>query len=106
MFGDDDCTESGKTDVRLCNTHLLPCDHIWEEWGQLGQCPVTCGSGNQRRHRTCKNIKTNSKVQKGVENKCEGSPFEDLSCKEIGECPIWADWNQWSNCPVTCLAAR
>ena len=56
LFGNDDCTESGKREEQPCNTHLTPCQYEWSNWGEATSCPVTCGEGLRERDRTCQHM--------------------------------------------------
>ena len=102
LFGQDQCTESGKNEKRACNTHLKPCEYEWANWGEVGPCPVTCGEGFRERKRNCRHKIT--KEQVSAESNCEGPSLGRVTCENLGKCPYWSEWREWSNCPVTCLA--
>ena len=63
----------------------------WSAWTQWSSCSVTCGSGSQRRTRTCLGG-----------NSCTGSSSETRSCNTNVQCPRWSSWSSWSACSVTC----
>ena len=52
-----------------------PCDCTWGEWGEWSGCSVTCGEGENTRHRKVAINATNGG------DECEGSSSFTDSCK-------------------------
>ncbi|XP_022779250.1 collagen alpha-1(I) chain-like [Stylophora pistillata] len=98
QFGGKPCPgESAES--RACNEDPCPIDGNWSDWKEWSDCPVTCGGGVKERSRTC----TNPPAKSGGKP-CPGDSEESRACNE-DPCPLdgnWSDWNEWSNCPVTC----
>ena len=51
----------------------------WGKWGEWSECDKTCGGGEQRRERSCKNetddkkcVGTDSETRKCNEEECKG----------------------------------
>jgi len=87
--------------VRFCCKKETPAD--WGMWSSWSKCSQTCGGGQMVRTRKCTNNRPGAT--------CEGFGLEGLekqegSCNPL-PCPtegvlIWADWNEWSKCSVSC----
>ncbi|KAL5017646.1 hypothetical protein ScPMuIL_007235 [Solemya velum] len=82
---------------RDCNTQSCPVDGFWTSWSQFGLCSVTCGGGEQVRHRDCV-----GPYHDGQE--CRGNAKEARLCND-NQCPmdgVWHSWTPWTQCNVTC----
>ncbi|KAF6026437.1 HMCN1 [Bugula neritina] len=68
----------------------------WSAWGAYGACSVTCGGGEQRRHRTCK---TTTIYGYGKDqNNCVGPTYSRRRCNTQC-CPVdgaWGNWSHWA----------
>ncbi|CAI9739278.1 disintegrin and metalloproteinase with thrombospondin motifs adt-1-like isoform X2 [Octopus vulgaris] len=65
----------------------------WAQWSQWSNCSVDCGSGQQRRRRTCQ----------PVSHHCEGDISNVRSCMERSCFPgQWGKWGDWSQCSAAC----
>ncbi|KAI8487892.1 hypothetical protein Bbelb_343400 [Branchiostoma belcheri] len=98
-YGGADCAGSAQ-ETRQCNAGSCPVNGGWTIWGAWTGCSVTCGVGTETRDRTC----TNPAPENGGAE-CDGSAQETRSCDTGLSCPVdgdWSDWDQWSNCSVTC----
>ena len=67
----------------------------WSSWKIDTPCSVTCGQGYSSKYRTCIN------GQIGEEG-CQGNARSQEVCETGNECPVWAEWGEWSECGVTC----
>ena len=67
----------------------------WSSWKIDTPCSVTCGQGYSSKYRTCIN------GQIGEEG-CQGNARAQSVCNTGTECPVWANWGEWSECGVTC----
>ncbi|XP_078615573.1 uncharacterized protein LOC144884242 [Branchiostoma floridae x Branchiostoma japonicum] len=79
--------------------------YSWSEWTSWSACTVSCGAGNQTRHRTCNTAPGNNGTS-NVAN-CTGDPIQTRTCIDmyIGPCPVdgvWSAWSSWSTCITTC----
>lgn len=61
--------------------HCVIVDGGWSIWSDWNTCSVTCGGGEQHRHRYC----TNPTPKFGGEN-CTGHSVEDKECND-NPCP-------------------
>lgn len=90
----------GKTyETKVCNEQPCKVDGGWSEFTQWSKCSVSCGSGSQKRSRSC----TNPKPSKGGKL-CQGKPVQIQVCRKPA-CPVnggWSAYSQWSRCTVTC----
>eukprot|EP00116_Pleurobrachia_bachei_P002484 sb/3462746/ len=84
--------------------YLAACSDVvngqWTEWGDWGDCSADCGSGTQRRERTCTNP-----APSGGGVTCEGSGHEERPCVHTQICQRSAavtTWSQWSGCSAEC----
>ena len=74
-------------------TAILPCP-TWSSWSDYTPCSASCAVGSKTRERKCLYSKDGSD--------CVGSGIEVHDCDSGRICPIWHDWSEWGNCPVTC----
>lgn len=86
-------------DTQKCESNKpCPVDGGWSLWGPWEQCPVSCGSSQRSRVRTCT---------------APAPAFEGKVCNELNRtssepcnleaCPsTWGDWGKWSVCSKTC----
>ncbi|XP_019643716.1 PREDICTED: coadhesin-like [Branchiostoma belcheri] len=98
-YGGANCAGSAQ-ETRQCNAGSCPVNGGWTIWGAWTGCSVTCGVGTETRDRTC----TNPAPENGGAE-CDGAAQETRSCDTGLSCPVnggWSDWDQWSNCSVTC----
>lgn len=71
----------------------------WSEWGEFGECSVTCGYGRKQRSRTCTNPPPSGG---GVD--CSGSSTDTEACNN-GPCAVdggWSNFGYWSACSARC----
>ncbi|XP_013411289.1 uncharacterized protein LOC106174328 isoform X4 [Lingula anatina] len=78
-------------------------DGQWSAWSSWSACPVTCGTGQQTRTRTC-----SDPAPAFGGSRCAGSLFstqtESQTCGDTS-CPVdggYSQWSSWSTCTVTC----
>ncbi|XP_066275485.1 coadhesin-like [Branchiostoma lanceolatum] len=77
--------------------------YSWSDWTQWSVCTVSCGAGNQTRHRTCTTAPGNNGT--GSVATCTGDSLQTRACLNIGPCPVdgvWSPWSVWSTCITTC----
>ncbi|XP_066297373.1 uncharacterized protein [Branchiostoma lanceolatum] len=77
--------------------------YSWSDWTQWSVCTVSCGAGNQTRHRTCTTAPGNNGT--GSVANCTGDSLQTRACLDIGPCPVdgvWSPWSVWSTCITTC----
>ena len=83
--------------VEECNpesTHPCP---MWTEWSGWSHCSTTCGDGKRQRGREC----ATPSLRNG-KYLCDGGPdYEEETCN-LGDCPTWSPWGQWSECSKSC----
>ncbi|XP_045177493.2 hemicentin-1-like [Mercenaria mercenaria] len=94
-----DCN-GNNTDTKPCVRPLCPVHGCWSEWSNWGTCPVTCGTGIQKRHRTCTNP---SPLRYG--DHCFGDATDVQLCMQ-GSCKAtdgkWTNWGGWDSCSASC----
>ncbi|CAM1298104.1 ADAMTS9 (predicted) [Pycnogonum litorale] len=90
---DQDCKETPKQTVRMCNAHDCP---RWEV-GDWSPCSVSCGRGLRHRAYWCQH--GNQVVN---ENYCDKTsvPESKEHC-HLSECTLW-DVGSWGPCSVSC----
>ncbi|XP_052067308.1 hemicentin-1-like [Mytilus californianus] len=81
-------------DYISCTLSACPVDGGWSSWNSLGDCTVTCGTGQQRRRRYCDNP-----LQANGGASCHGEEYDLLSC-ELSECAE-PEQQQSGNIPIT-----
>ncbi|XP_052832006.1 SCO-spondin isoform X2 [Octopus bimaculoides] len=65
----------------------------WTQWTEWSNCSVACGSGQQKRRRTCQ----------PVGHQCEGDISNVRLCMERSCFPgQWSKWGDWSQCSAAC----
>jgi len=89
----------------------------WSKWGQWSQCSVSCGGGEQKRTKTCKQSKMRKKGSAlhaisyistcvGEENEAKRKQLsEQIRTCNVQGCPVdykWGSWCMWSSCSVSC----
>ena len=84
-----------KLETEFCNTQQCPKE--WSDWSSWSKCSATCGSGSQFKSRTC--LKTNATAN--IDFTCPGDAEKIRIC-EMGGCPYYTQWEDWSACSVTC----
>ncbi|XP_013395220.1 A disintegrin and metalloproteinase with thrombospondin motifs adt-1-like, partial [Lingula anatina] len=85
------------TELRSCNPQPCPVDGYWLPWTEWDKCTHTCGSGSQRRARSCE-----PPLHGG--RQCEGEEAESRQCN-AEPCAVngyWEQWAAWTNCSVSC----
>ena len=86
-----------KLEIEHCNTQ--PCPKQWSKWSEWSQCSATCGSGSQFKSRVCEN---NDNVESAdAFFACVGDA-EMIRVCEMGGCPYYTQWEDWSSCSATC----
>ena len=89
--------QNGKGRFEPCNT--FECPKVWTEWTTWSQCSVSCGSGSHFRSRECMK---NSNATIDLESyECQGD-IEEIKVCEMGGCPFYLRWSEWSPCSATC----
>ncbi|XP_053385394.1 hemicentin-1-like isoform X2 [Mercenaria mercenaria] len=94
-----DC-KGNNTDTKPCVRPLCPVHGGWSDWSNWGTCPVTCGMGIQKRHRTCTNP---SPLRYGYH--CFGDALDVKSCMQSsceGTDGEWTNWGGWDICSASC----
>ncbi|XP_074609303.1 uncharacterized protein LOC141863598 isoform X1 [Acropora palmata] len=74
-------------------------DGGWSQWGSWGSCSQTCGTGGQRRMRSCSNPPSS-----GGGSDCRGIGTESRPCN-TNNCIVngrWSAWSAWGDCSLTC----
>ncbi|XP_053381262.1 hemicentin-1-like isoform X2 [Mercenaria mercenaria] len=89
------------TDIQLdyCNSEPCPVHGGWSEWGEFGECSVSCNGGLKKRFRTCSNPPPGNNGRP-----CRGQTDDTLACNQE-PCPVdgqWSNWSEWSVCSRTC----
>lgn len=81
--------------------HLTsPVNGEWTGWGGWSECSVPCGTGSQRRARTC----TAPEPAQGGAT-CEGPGHETRTCQLRAVCvrrASWGPWGEWGPCSESC----
>ncbi|EFO24281.2 hypothetical protein LOAG_04205 [Loa loa] len=91
-YGSKNCTGDAK-EHEVCIRNSCP---QWTEWSSWTQCTETCGTkGTKLRLRTC--MKDNL-----ISSLCDGAAQDQMTCKDLPECPSWISWSSWSTCSATC----
>lgn len=82
-----------------CSLQPCPVDGGWTDWHVVSGCSVTCGSGLQKRTRTC----TNPPPAFGGKS-CSGNDTDHIPCmpKHCSVDGEWSNWKSWSTCSNTC----
>ncbi|KAL5005950.1 hypothetical protein ScPMuIL_017108 [Solemya velum] len=90
--------EGNATKTEDCNDMPCPVDGGWTSWAEVGNCTVTCGTGEQGFSRSC----TNPIPAHNGAN-CVGGTGKSESC-ERDPCPVNGGWTEWTEglCDVTC----
>ncbi|XP_060585934.1 A disintegrin and metalloproteinase with thrombospondin motifs adt-2-like isoform X2 [Ruditapes philippinarum] len=70
--------EGKNMDFKPCQRPLCPVHGGWSSWSDWSACPVTCGLGQQKRHRNC------------------SSPYP------LRYDGIWGNWKEWGSCSTSC----
>ena len=87
---DNDCLEQLEIS-ESCGEEVCP---VYTEWTDWTECTRTCGGGTKRRVREC--------VQ-GSAEACERlGPAEQVEECNVGKCPAWTPWTEWTPCTATC----
>ncbi|XP_058945107.2 coadhesin isoform X1 [Pocillopora verrucosa] len=91
--------------TRHCNDDVFcPVDGGWTTWGDWNTCSVTCGSGTQKRSRSC----TNPPAAHGGKT-CVGPREMIQKCNNYVLCPVdggWSGWGDWGKCDKSCFKTR
>ncbi|CAE8600339.1 unnamed protein product, partial [Polarella glacialis] len=80
-------------------------DCIWGDWSPWGACSRDCGGGERSRERDIKAVPENGGAPCQVATKEEVQPCGNQPCREICRDGVWAPWQEWQPCPVTCGAS-
>ncbi|XP_039258341.2 SCO-spondin-like [Styela clava] len=94
-LGDRDCPHPLAFKYQDCNIKKCP---VFAEWSPWGECSQTCGAGVSKAIRTCNHGKI------GDEG-CIGETERTMECLET-ECASWGEYNEWSECSLTCGRGR
>ncbi len=87
-------------ETKPCPNHCPPVG--WSEWDEWTSCPVTCGTGQQRRARHCKDDVKDE--MKGMTT-CKGSKREQRLC-DMGKCGSSIGWETAGSDPLKELQKR
>ena len=85
---------------KFCNSSKPLVDGNWSVWSRWSDCSVPCGTGTQRRSRTC-----TDPVPSNGGATCEGPGHESRSCVLKAVCTrksVQDSWNRWSECSAPC----
>ncbi|XP_013387743.1 SCO-spondin [Lingula anatina] len=91
------------TESISCNLGFCPVNGNWGPWTEYSTCSTSCGTGEQRRTRTC----DSPPAQYGGAP-CQGPSVELLVCN-LGPCAIdgnWGAWAAWTGCDAECGPGR
>ncbi|XP_078487952.1 uncharacterized protein LOC100179634 isoform X3 [Ciona intestinalis] len=83
--------DGSNSETLACMTQACP---MWSNWSPYTDCSLSCGGGVQRKTRTCNNGDPG-------DDGCMGMTVEEQDCNDM-ECPVWAVWSSWTQCPVSC----
>ncbi|CAG2227544.1 Hemicentin-1 [Mytilus edulis] len=94
QYGGNDCSQIGSDyEQEACNTQVCIIDGAWSQWGNFGQCSVTCGGGQYTRSRTC----SDPYPQNGGLS-CSGDSSEFTNCNTQA-CPTASSGQYVQLCP-------
>ncbi|XP_063430248.1 uncharacterized protein LOC134712536 [Mytilus trossulus] len=94
QYGGNDCSQIGSDyEQEACNTQVCIIDGAWSQWGNFGQCSVTCGGGQYTRSRTC----SDPYPQNGGLS-CSGDSSEFTDCNTQA-CPTASSGTYVQLCP-------
>jgi hypothetical protein len=80
--------------------------YLWSEWSEWSACSNNCGTGIQRRTRTCqtKNKHNVSNAMCTVEG--DALSYEDTPCEAYTRADCAPQWTNWSECNSECKSYR
>ena len=82
---------------RDCNAHACPTDCVVGAWGSWSSCSLTCGGGEEKRHRSVQ-------VEVAYGGKACDALEDTAACKQQA-CPVdcvATAWTAWSECSHSC----
>lgn len=98
------CNGSVK-DVTPCNIEPCageePVDCQWEDWTPWNACSVSCGGGEQSRHRSIKSESRRGGRSCDADRSAEYTKCQTFPCDTPEFC-AWTVWVAWSQCSATC----
>nr|CAB3262201.1 uncharacterized protein LOC100178652 [Phallusia mammillata] len=80
------------SETRTCTLGRCP---VWLEWSDWSECSLTCGDGFQERSRECSGDFPCPVTEDGL------GADQNRVCN-LGVCPYWSPWSQWSICGASC----
>ncbi|CAK8672876.1 unnamed protein product [Clavelina lepadiformis] len=80
--------ECRRTACDRCKQPKCGCDPVYSSWSKWTSCSVSCGGGQQHRHRDCNKIAG-----------CNGPYNQTIPCStEVCPGPNWSNWTECSDC--------
>lgn len=67
----------------------------WSNWGPWAKCNKSCGTGERQRVRSCQGGTIGT-------GQCLFDSWKDTEVCNLGACPGWGKWGEWSGCNQTC----
>eukprot|EP00440_Ansanella_granifera_P067406 gb/GFBE01073112.1/.p1 GENE.gb/GFBE01073112.1/~~gb/GFBE01073112.1/.p1 ORF type:complete len:1141 (+),score=216.96 gb/GFBE01073112.1/:1-3423(+) len=91
--------EGASRDEEVCMLRACPKDCVLSDWSSWEPCSASCGNGTTTRHRSLVSDAEGGGMACAAIVHSEDARCFVMACAT--DC-VWADWSEWSWCPVTC----
>ncbi|CAE8589989.1 unnamed protein product [Polarella glacialis] len=99
------CEDSLMETAQCSLDQCYKADCSWGQWSGWSGCPVTCGGGMARRHRSVAIApKNGGKICEPLAM-AEAAPCNSQSCSPPCQDGLWGTWQEWTQCSATCSAS-